>query len=108
MVFTGPRAASLDERQYDAGYGPCMDAAVAGNTIEVDHSRSDTPYPGFSEAALRAGIYHSVSVGLPVAQRVIGGINIYGTDQLPFDTAVTELAETFAGYAAAVPGQPAA
>lgn len=100
VVFTGPLAVALDERQYEAGYGPCMDAAVSGQTIEIDHSRSDTPYPAFSTMALRAGITHSVSVGLPVAQRVIGGMNIYGSDELPFDTNATELAVTFAGYAA--------
>ena len=100
MVSTGPVALDLDERQYEAGYGPCMDAATSSQTIEVDHREGRTTYPGFSQAARRAGISHTVSVGLPVAQRVIGGLNIYGSATLSFGPATTELAETFAGYAA--------
>jgi hypothetical protein len=34
VVFTGPLAVHLDERQYENGSGPCLDAAVTGQTIE--------------------------------------------------------------------------
>jgi GAF domain-containing protein len=101
VVFTGPLAVQLDERQYEAGFGPCLDAAVTGNTITVDNQEAaTTPYPDFSAVARRASIAHTVSVGLPVAQYVIGGLNIYGSDALPFEQPVVELAEAFAGYAA--------
>jgi GAF domain-containing protein len=101
VVFTGRLAVQLDERQYEAGFGPCMDAAVSGQTITVDNQNPATSaYPEFSAAARRAGIPHIVSVGLPVAQRIIGGLNIYGRGELPFEGAAVELAQTFAGYAA--------
>jgi hypothetical protein len=35
VVFTGDLAADLDERQYQAGYGPCMDAAETGQSILI-------------------------------------------------------------------------
>src|SRR3954447_26562289 len=35
VVFTGSLAAQLDERQYEAGFGPCMDAALSGKTIPI-------------------------------------------------------------------------
>ena len=101
VVFTGPLAVQLDERQYETGFGPCLDAAATGNTITVDNQElATTAYPDFSPVARSAGILHTVSVGLPLAQRVIGGLNIYGSDALPFAQPVVELAEAFAGYAA--------
>lgn len=39
VVFTGPLAMELDERQYTDGFGPCTDAAIAGGTIAVRHHR---------------------------------------------------------------------
>src|ERR687898_3057000 len=36
VVFTGSLALDLDERQYEAGFGPCLDAAKTGQTIVVD------------------------------------------------------------------------
>lgn len=50
--------------------------------------------------ALRAGVRHVVSVGLPIAGRTIGGMNIYSTTSEPFSVKVLEQAEAFAGYAA--------
>jgi GAF domain-containing protein len=99
VVFTGSLAYSLDERQYEAGFGPCMDAAVAGTTIRVANADPDTPYPEFSRVSLRAGVTHSLSVGLPVQQRIVGGLNMYAVSDRPFDDDAVELAESFAQYA---------
>jgi AmiR/NasT family two-component response regulator len=41
-----------------------------------------------------------MSIGLPVARQTIGGLNIYGNDDAPFDEAARELATAFASYAA--------
>src|SRR3954453_13766073 len=100
VVFTGSLAHQLDERQYEAGFGPCMDAAVAGTTIRVSNAAPDSPYPEFSRVSLRAGVSHSLSVGLPVPQRTVGALNLYGTGRAAFDQEAVELAETFASYAA--------
>src|SRR3954453_8989709 len=45
VVFTGSLANQLDERQYEAGFGPCMDAAISGRTIPVTNADPDRPYP---------------------------------------------------------------
>src|SRR5215213_7588993 len=44
VAFHGGLAVHLDERQYQAGFGPCMDAALTGQTITVDTGQ-DTRYP---------------------------------------------------------------
>lgn len=100
VVFTGPLAVELDERQYELGFGPCMDAAMSGETIVMDTRDHEAAYPDFAPIALRAGVNHVVSVGLPVPQRVIGGLNLYATDEAALDQDSVELAETFATYAA--------
>jgi GAF domain-containing protein len=100
VVFTGERAAELDERQYEAGYGPCMDAAVAATTIIVDTAHRDASYPDFAAAAIRSGIQRTISVGLPVQEHVIGALNMYADSGEAWDTDTIELAETFASYAA--------
>jgi len=99
LVFTGPLAVDLDERQYELGFGPCLDAARTGQTIIVDDN-SDGPYREFARVAGRAGVRHTLSVGMPVAARSIGGLNIYITDDDPFTPAFLEYAEVFTSYAA--------
>jgi GAF domain-containing protein len=101
VVFTGALAVDLDERQYKIGFGPCLDAAKSGQTIVVDTQESDTPYREFAQLANRAGVRHVISVGMPLDQRSIGGLNIYSTADDPVSEAVLEHAQMFAGYAAA-------
>jgi GAF domain-containing protein len=99
VSFTGPLAVQLDERQYESGFGPCMDAALSGDTIPIDDTSHCEAYPDFGRLAARHGITHTLSVGLPVEQRTIGGLNIYGAHAGPFDEGTAELANAFASYA---------
>jgi len=99
-AFTGALSAQLDERQYEAGFGPCMDAATSGTTITIDDTAHSTHYPDFARAAARHGVRHTMSIGLPVQHQTIGALNVYGTDDTPFDEAKQELATAFASYAA--------
>src|SRR3954451_16457791 len=50
VVFTGRLAVDLDERQYRAGFGPCVDAAVTGQTLMVDTDHTSA-YPEFGQVA---------------------------------------------------------
>src|SRR4051812_10839383 len=100
VAFTGPLSAQLDERQYEAGFGPCMDAALSGATVTIEDTTADPAYPDFGRAAARQGITHTMSIGLPVARQTIGALNIYGTNEAAFDQGIQELATGFASYAA--------
>jgi GAF domain-containing protein len=99
VVFTGPLASQLDERQYEAGFGPCMDAALSGGTVTIADTADSAAYPDFGRIAHRRGITHTMSIGLPVARQTIGALNIYGTGAA-FDETTLELAVAFASYAA--------
>ena len=98
--FTGPVAAQLDERQYAAGFGPCMDAALGGEVVSLPDLGQDERYPGFSAVATRHGVRSSLSVGMPVPQRRVGGLNVYARKAHAFDDAAVDLARAFADYAA--------
>ena len=103
VVFTGPLAVDLDERQYELGYGPCLDAAKSGQSIVVDTDDEHSSYREFGRTAARAGIHHTVSVGLPLAQRSIGGLNIYiaaTNTATAISSDFVARAEVFAAYAA--------
>lgn len=100
VVFTGSLAVQLDERQYELGFGPCTDAAISGHTIVVDHDDPASAYPDFSALCRQAGVRHTVSVGLPVPQRTIGALNLYGCVVEPIGRSAVALAEAFASYAA--------
>ena len=65
------------------------------------HLRRDSPYREFGRTAARTGVRHTVSVGLPIGQRSIGGLNIYRIADTPLPQGFVEYAGVFAGYAAA-------
>ena len=100
VVFTASLAAFLDERQYEKGFGPCMDAAVSGDTILVDTADPASAYPDFSRIAADHGVTHVLAVGLPVPQRTVGALNLYSTAQGPIPADSVALVQAFAGYAA--------
>ena len=100
-AFSGPLAATLDERQYEAGFGPCIDAAQAGNVIRVENTAAEELYPGFAAVARRQGVTSVLSLGLPMPAHVLGGLNLYrlnGTQ--PFSPETEAAAATFGAYAA--------
>jgi GAF domain-containing protein len=99
-AFTGDMALQLDEKQYDAGYGPCLDAAKGGGTLVIGDMKTEERWPDYTPRAVECGALSSVSVGLPEQQSVSGALNVYGDEPQSFPDAAVELVETFAGYAA--------
>jgi GAF domain-containing protein len=99
IAFTGPLAIHLDERQYETGFGPCLDAVVSGSLIIIPDTKAETTYKDFAAVAARQGVTHTLSMGMPIATSTIGGLNLYGTHGDPYDDDALELAGTFAGYA---------
>jgi GAF domain-containing protein len=100
VAFSGQLAVALDERQYEAGFGPCMDAAMSGQTILVD-AHQEHRYRDFCWQARRRGIRHVLSVGMPTLQQTRGALNIYGSGAAgSFDQAAQDAASSLAGYAA--------
>ena len=97
---TGALARNLDESQYGRGYGPCLEAAVGEEIREITDARTETRWPGYTEACVEHGSLSSLSVPVPVREAVHGALNLYGTEADAFDDEARHLARTFASYAA--------
>ena len=98
-AFTGELALAVDEAQYEAGYGPCLDAAVSTSTQHVADMSSENRWPDWTPRARKAGAHSSLSIGLPVQETVTGALNIYATEPDAFDDDALAVAHTFASYA---------
>ncbi|WP_029434069.1 GAF and ANTAR domain-containing protein [Blastococcus sp. URHD0036] len=99
-AFSGRVAAELDETQYDAGRGPCMEAAIGGEVVEVPDFDVETRWPELTTAALKRGLHGSLSTPIPVQVQLQGAVNIYSAEPHAFDDDDREMAKTFASYAA--------
>ena len=97
---TGELAVRLDEWQYERGHGPCLDACAATATLSVPDTGLEQRWPRWAVAAKEAGARSSLSIGLPVHDRVTGALNVYAPAAHGLDDDAISLAQTFAGYAA--------
>jgi GAF domain-containing protein len=98
-TFTGDLALRLDERQYERGTGPCLEAARGREILSVPDMATEARWPDWAAGALEAGALSSLSIGLPLQEGVSGALNIYGAQPHAFDDDAIELAHTFARYA---------
>jgi GAF domain-containing protein len=99
-AYTGERAVTVDEWQYQQGHGPCLAAAAANITVTVPDMAGESRWPDWADRAIDAGIHSCMSIGLPLRECVSGAVNVYATKPHAFDDDAVLLAETFGGYAA--------
>jgi hypothetical protein len=48
-AYTGRLALDLDESQYGRGYGPCLEAAVGRELVEIIDAREETRWPDYAQ-----------------------------------------------------------
>jgi GAF domain-containing protein len=99
VASTGALATDLDERQYDRGYGPCLDSIDGGEPLMVKDMDTDQRWPDWARSASRAGAGSSLSIPVPLQREVSAALNIYSTDRDAFDDDAVDLASTFAAHA---------
>jgi transcriptional regulator with GAF, ATPase, and Fis domain len=102
-VFTNGMVPEIDQAQYDAGRGPCLDAARDGTPRRVSGSSMDWErWPEFLHAATSHGINSTLSLPVVVAKRPIGALNFYAERPDHFDDTLAQVADGFAAQAAIV------
>jgi len=99
-AYTGERAMTVDEWQYQQGHGPCLAAAAANITVTVPDMAGESRWPDWADRAVDAGVHSCMSIGLPLRECVSGAVNVYAGKPHAFDDDAVVLAETFGGYAA--------
>ena len=100
IASTSAVAARLDERQYERGSGPCLDAARSGRTIGLFRLDRERHYPDFTAVAWGIGLEGSASVGMPARGQSGGALNLYDFSGAALDEQSVRLAQVFASYAA--------
>jgi GAF domain-containing protein len=76
-VFTDPISPEIDQVQYDAGEGPCLEAMRDEQVLSIGDTRDFGPWTAFRSAAAGHGVRSTVSFPLVVADGAIGAMNLY-------------------------------
>lgn len=100
VASSDERAERVDEVQYGAGEGPCLDALHTGLPVDVPDLAADRRWAAYRPHALTHGVRCSLSLPLAVGVSTVGALNLYGFVPHAFDAATRRHAETFAAQAA--------
>ena len=102
-VFTDPESPEIDQAQYDAGAGPCLDSMRYGELNRIDSTEDDVQWPTFSRAAHDHGIMSTLSCPLIVNDnKPVGALNLYSRRVANFDEEAETHGMAFAEQAAVV------
>ena len=99
-AYDGQMALDADERQYERGYGPCIDAGRAGQVMAVDDMTAEQRWPDYCRVVASRGIGSSLSIPLPFQSTTIGALNNYSRSTNAFGDADRSLAEEVASWIA--------
>jgi GAF domain-containing protein len=101
---TGQLARELDERQYQCGHGPCLEATEEETMVLAPDLTTDIRWYAWTAHAVAAGARCVLSIGLTAGGRPLGAINIYARTPGVLDDGA-DAARALAGVAAAALGQ---
>jgi GAF domain-containing protein len=99
-AFTGRLAADLDETQYERGHGPCLDAALSGQFIEIADARTEDRWPDYVPVLLAHGALSALAAPVP-APHLTAGLNLYARSARAFTDEDRSTLVEFAAYAGA-------
>ena len=98
------QAAALDETQYAARTGPCLEALDTATTVVVTDAATETRWPAYIPAARERGMAASLSVPIPGPMlsggtAVMGALNLYTRHAREFGVDERDRAGWFAAQA---------
>jgi GAF domain-containing protein len=83
-AYDGQMALDADELQYKRGYGPCVDAGLAGQVLRIDDMTTEARWPNYTREVTAHGIGSSLSVPLPFQGATLGALNTYASQPHAF------------------------
>jgi hypothetical protein len=102
VVSSDERAQAVDEAQYEAGAGPCLEAAGRDQIVQVDDVATAHIRGRWQQVALNAGIGATLSMPIASVANIAAGLNLYSGSVCGWpDEAVgaADLLTTYAGDA---------
>jgi GAF domain-containing protein len=94
-------AAQVDEIQYGADEGPCLDALRTGTVVEVEDLNRDHRWPGYRPHAVVHGVASSLSLPLALNGHTVAALNLYAKHPAAFRNPARQHAEAFAAQSTA-------
>ncbi|MEV4049786.1 GAF and ANTAR domain-containing protein [Amycolatopsis sp. NPDC049688] len=92
---TGEAALRIDQAQYEADEGPCLEAARTGRIQRVKVGEAARRWPAFTAAAGDDAVTSYLSAPLFIERQYHGSLNLYGTDGDGFDSLDAALLELY-------------
>jgi GAF domain-containing protein len=80
-----PLVDEVDQAQYEAAEGPCLDASRQARTVRANDLRDEPRWPTFAARAVELGIRSMLSVQLFVEEGGMGALNLYSEHAGAFD-----------------------
>lgn len=99
IVTTDAEAELIDQAQYDADTGPCLDAFREKQTVSVPEMRTEPRWAEFRERALQCGVESSFSLPLIASDIGVGALNLYSRTKAGFMDVPGDAASLFAKQA---------
>lgn len=99
VATSGGRVHVLDELQYGAGEGPCLEALRDLTTVHVPDLREEVRWPRYAAAAWAEGIGSILSVPLPLEGEANAALNLYSAQTHAFSGEDIKGAEGYAAQA---------
>jgi anti-anti-sigma factor len=90
----------LDDVQYDAGHGPCIEASVAGAPTHLRSLEQDVRWEAFMVRVRDEGIRSVLSAPVATKEAPIGSLNLYSRQDRGFTDTDQEVASRLADHAA--------
>jgi GAF domain-containing protein len=94
VASSSERVWSIDEDQYAAKTGPCLEAARTGLVVRTGVEEAGERWPQFASSARAAGVKSYLSCPLLIDERFAGSLNLYSEDPhgfADFDEALLRL-----------------
>ncbi|WP_207935821.1 GAF and ANTAR domain-containing protein [Actinomadura sp. KC216] len=103
VTATHESVVAIDAGQYEAGEGPCLEAARGRRPVRASVQEARQTWPAFAGAAAAAGFNSYLSVPLILDEQgpVVGALNLYGRGRGLFDPVDEALLRLFTAAASA-------
>jgi GAF domain-containing protein len=95
-----PLVEQVDQAQYAAGEGPCLEAGRTEKTVRADDLEHERRWPTFAARAVALGVRAMLSVQLFVENDAMGALNLYSHEAEAFDDDDENIALLLGAHAA--------
>lgn len=92
---TSEQVTEIDQAQYDAGEGPCLESARTGKVMRVTVDELGDRWPDFAATATEAHVGSYLSAPLFIDREYHGSLNLYSHDAHGFSALEAALLELY-------------